>query len=208
MAKSQSVNFLSKAGIPVFILLIIAGACDLVSDRPDDWATPLYNSHFRNAYRVSDHLYRSAQPGLAAYKEFHKRGVAVSLNLTGTPFDRKKLQHIGITQIHIPVSAGSLTEDQVIEALKVIKNSESPVLVHCEWGADRSGAVVAFYRMVFEGWPKDKAIDEMVNGGYGFHLRYQNLIDLINNADISVIKRRLERDSQDDKVGVVQAPAD
>lgn len=183
-------------------VLLSATACDAWSHRPDKWATRLYNYHFRNAYRVSDKLYRSAQPGLAAYRQFYKLGVRVSINLRGLAFNPAKLKVIGIRQVNIPVSAATLNIDQVIAILKVIKDADSPVLVHCEWGADRSGAITAFYRIVFQGWSKEDAIDEMVNGGFGFHSRYQNLITLIRNADIGLIKRRLELDTAADKVGV------
>jgi tyrosine-protein phosphatase SIW14 len=187
--------------VMITTVLLSATACDFRSHRPDKWATRLYNYHFRNAYRVSDKLYRSAQPGLAAYREFYKLGVRVSINLRGLAFDPAKLKAIGIRQVNIPVSAANLNLDQVIAILKVIKEADSPVLVQCEWGADRSGAVTAFYRIVFQGWSKDEAIDEMVNGGFGFHKRYQNLITLIRNADIGLIKRRLDLAAAADKVG-------
>ncbi|MGD8570916.1 MAG: tyrosine-protein phosphatase [Gammaproteobacteria bacterium] len=186
----------------VVLPVIAISGCDAVSfDRPDHWATPIHNWHLRNAYRVSEKLYRSAQPGLAAYREFHKLGVELSLDLRNEAFDAAKLRDMGIEQVHIPMNASSVTADQVVAALKVIDNSQKPVVVHCQAGADRTGAVVAFYRIVFEGWSKAEAIDEMVNGGYGFHSRYHNIITLIQNADIAAIKRRLEANSGNDKVG-------
>ena len=41
--------------------------------------------------------------------------------------------------------------------------------MHCQQGADRTGTMMAFYRIAVQGWPKDDAIAEMKNGGYGFH---------------------------------------
>ena len=39
--------------------------------------------------------------------------------------------------------------------------AKRPVFVHCKHGADRTGTMVAFYRILFEGWSKDEAIREM-----------------------------------------------
>lgn len=201
MPKRQPALYPLTLFVMITTVLLSVTACDIGSHRPDKWATRLYNYHFRNAYRVSDKLYRSAQPGLAAYREFYKLGVRVSINLRGLAFDPAKLKAIGIRQVNIPVSAANLNMDQVIKILTIIKEADSPVLVHCQWGADRSGAITAFYRIVFQDWSKDQAIDEMVNGGFGFHKRYQNLVTLVRHADIGFIKRRLDLAPAADKVG-------
>src|SRR5262245_46853869 len=41
-----------------------------------------------------------------------------------------------------------------------------PVLIHCYGGIHRAGAFSAVYRMEFEGWSNDRAIDEMRDLGY------------------------------------------
>ena len=41
-----------------------------------------------------------------------------------------------------------------------------PVLVHCFAGSHRSGAVCAVYRMEYEGYSNQEALDEMKNYGY------------------------------------------
>lgn len=47
------------------------------------------------------------------------------------------------------------------------------MVVHCWHGSDRTGAVIAAYRIVQQGWSQHDAIDEMINGGYGFHPIFQ-----------------------------------
>ena len=42
-----------------------------------------------------------------------------------------------------------------------------PVLIHCDGGADRTGVMVALYRVAFEGWSVDEAEREMIRR---FHL--------------------------------------
>ena len=55
----------------------------------------------------------------------------------------------------------------------------------------RTGAVCAMYRIVFQGVSKQKAIQEMTEGGFGFHRIYKNIIRTIEKADIERIKREV-----------------
>ena len=51
--------------------------------------------------------------------------------------------------------------------LAVLNKPESyPVLVHCFAGIHRTGAYTAIYRMEKEGWPLDRAMEEMRLLGY------------------------------------------
>lgn len=55
------------------------------------------------------------------------------------------------------------------EFLEVMRHPERfprPVLVHCFAGKHRTGAFVAIYRMEFDRWPVQKAIEEMRRCGY------------------------------------------
>lgn len=59
---------------------------------------------------------------------------------------------------HVSMNAGNFTEQQVLEALTVIAESPKPVLVHCLHGSDRTGTIVAMYRMVCQGWNKQQSL--------------------------------------------------
>ena len=63
--------------------------------------------------------------------------------------------------------------------MRILKNAPKPIVVHCHQGSDRTGAVIAMYRIVFQKWAKEKALDEMENGGFGFHKRYSNIVHYI-----------------------------
>ena len=68
-------------------------------------------------------------------------------------------------------------------------NPESgTVLVHCQHGADRTGLLVAVYRVVVQGWSKERAIDEMTNGGFGFHPVWKNLVAYLRHLDVARIR--------------------
>ena len=52
----------------------------------------------------------------------------------------------------------------------------------------------AMYRIIYQRWTKDKAIDEMVNGGYGFHsMWYNNIIEYVRKADIDKLRKQIQR---------------
>jgi protein tyrosine/serine phosphatase len=88
--------------------------------------------------------------------------------------------------------SAELTEFRIIEALKAINNAEKPVLVHCWHGSDRTGVVVAAYRIVFENWTKEAAISEFRNSDFGYHENwYPNLIDLLENLNTEDIRKQL-----------------
>lgn len=82
--------------------------------------------------------------------------------------------------------------EDVIEFLRIVTTpARQPVLVHCRHGSDRTGMMVAIYRIVVEGWTKAQATDEMVNGGYGFHPVWQNLVRYVDELDVDAIKAEL-----------------
>lgn len=52
--------------------------------------------------------------------------------------------------------------------LEICDRPESyPILIHCEAGLHRTGALVAIYRMEYEGWSPADAVNEMRANGYG-----------------------------------------
>lgn len=63
------------------------------------------------------------------------------------------------------------TVDQIERALRLIDDPENqPILVHCLHGSDRTGIVVAAYRMRRDGWSKDEAVREMKGLGHARNL--------------------------------------
>ena len=85
-----------------------------------------------------------------------------------------------------------LTDEDAIRFLRMVTDpARQPVLVHCRHGADRTGAMVAVYRIVIEGWTKDDALQEMTRGGYGFHPVWNNIVRYVSDLDADAIRARL-----------------
>ncbi len=145
-----------------------------------------------NFHRVADGIYRSGQPSRAEFRELAADGFKSDLNLREYHSDKRALRGLGITEYRFPVAAGSLTEEQLFEALKIIRDVPRPILIHCWHGSDRTGAVVAAYRIAFEQWPVTKALEEMRRKEFGFHDRiYRNIPELLESIDWDRFRTRL-----------------
>jgi protein tyrosine/serine phosphatase len=50
-------------------------------------------------------------------------------------------------------------EEEMIKVLQILMDpNRTPVFVHCQHGADRTGLICAAYRLVICGWTKEEAI--------------------------------------------------
>ena len=145
---------------------------------------PLKAEGLENFYKVSDKLYRSAQPSREGFRSLQTMGVTNVLNLRNYHSDEDESEGTDLNLLRRRMNAGSITEDDLRESLKMIRDAEGPVLVHCWHGSDRTGAVCAAYRIVFENWSVESALDEMFYEPFGHHRRiYTNIPELIRSMD-------------------------
>ncbi len=150
------------------------------------------SGNFENLYRLNDSLYRSEQPSKKGFKDLEALDVKTVINLRRWDKNRRKADGTELQLVNLPLKAGKLTEDQIIMALKAIQVAESPVLIHCWHGSDRTGAVIAAYRIIFEDWTKEKAIEELRYGYFGYHEKmYPNIVTLLQNLNVGHIKEDL-----------------
>ncbi|GAA3510130.1 dual specificity protein phosphatase family protein [Aquimarina addita] len=148
--------------------------------------------YFNNLYQISDSIYRSEQPSRRGFTELEEKGFKTVLNVRRLREDIKKAKHTSLKLERIPLKAGLLSEDDLVQALQVIHTSKKPILIHCWHGSDRTGAIIAAYRIVVEGWEKEKAIREFRIKAFGYHEKwYPNLIELLNNLNVQKIKTQL-----------------
>ncbi|HEX9287824.1 MAG TPA: hypothetical protein VF999_11220, partial [Thermoanaerobaculia bacterium] len=57
--------------------------------------------------------------------------------------------------------------------------------------ADRTGAIVALYRVVVQGWSRADALREMNEGGFHHSSLWRNLDDYVLKANVEALRRRL-----------------
>ena len=157
-------------------------------------AEPIRLEHrcrLKNFYRIGQDVYRSDQPSAACFRELEKFGIREVMNLRCFHTDTKEARGTNILLHHLRTRATLLTLDNLIAAMQIIRDKQGPLLFHCWHGSDRTGAVAAMYRMVFQHIPKQQAIDEMVDGIFGFHMIFDNIIDTIKEANIRKIRKTL-----------------
>jgi len=159
-------------------------------ERPAAWAMPLKRPGLPNLHKVSDNLYRGAQPTAAGFRELAGLGVKTIVNLRKHHSDKHDLDDSSLALVEIPMSAWEADTDAAIRFLQVVTDpARAPVFVHCQHGADRTGAMCALYRIVVQGWTKDDAIREMTEGGFGHHAVFDNLSRFLRDLDIEALRK-------------------
>src|SRR5262245_35253951 len=119
-----------------------------------------------NFHQVNENLYRGAQPQRGGLKKLSELGIKTIINLRGaseeTRSEQVDAEASGLRYFNIPMSGlGRPTDEQVESALAVIDNQENwPVFVHCQRGADRTGVIIAVYRILRDHWTEEQAITE------------------------------------------------
>lgn len=181
----------------VLALALLTGTCAAGStsnNRPPDWAYSIPMEGMPNFYKVSDNLYRSAQPVSAKAMqnlETSSLRIRTVVDLCWSQSSRDKIRGTGLVYEHIPMIGWPLfpKEEQVIKFLQIVAdNQRGPILVHCQHGADRTGIMCAVYRIVMQGWTKERAVEEMTEGGFGFHgFQDGNVVQWIKRLNIDKI---------------------
>ncbi len=154
------------------------------------WAEPVSLPGLPNLHKVSDDLYRGAQPSSEGMKQLEKLGVKTVVNLRSAHSDSDELKGTTLSYEHIPVTTRGPETQDVVRFLRIVTDEKrTPVFVHCQHGADRTGTMCAFYRIAVEGWSREEAIKEMTKGGFGFHSIWANLPEQVRSIDIDQIKQ-------------------
>jgi len=145
-------------------------------------------------HQVDERVWRSEQPTAWEFRKLEKLGIHRVLTLREFHSDAGLAK--GLETRRVPMNAGSVDDGEVLSALKVIVKSDQPVLVHCWHGADRTGAVVAAYRMVVNGWPREQAIAEFMEPRFGHHAEtFTNLRKYLERVDVERMRSELEKAS-------------
>jgi protein tyrosine phosphatase (PTP) superfamily phosphohydrolase (DUF442 family) len=121
-----------------------------------------------NVGRVAPSVLRGAQPGKDGYATLKAMGVRTVIDMRTTDSEQKQVEAPGMRAIAIPIE---MTRDGLKEKVdKVVAlmadPANQPVFVHCRHGQDRTGIVVAAYRMKQQGWSLADAETEMQAFGF------------------------------------------
>lgn len=174
-----------------FLFGVYAGKSQTI--RPANWAEKINLSTLHNFYKVDADVYRSEQPSKIGMHRLDSMGIKTLVNLRQTKTDNDEAEKTSLTLVHISMNAGTISYTDVVAGLKTIMQAKKPVLVHCKHGADRTGCIMAAYRIIKCGWTKEEAIKELREGGFGYHEKaYPNIIRLVNSLDIEKLKKDIQ----------------
>jgi protein tyrosine/serine phosphatase len=155
-----------------------------------------------NFAKVSEVLYRGAQPTAEGFAQLKKMGIKTIINLRSLHSDRSKLEGTGLQYVHITAEAWNPEEEDVLKFLKIALNpAHQPVFVHCKCGADRTGMMVAIYRMLEQGWNLEKVFKEMDN--FGRHPVFSEINDYLKKLDPKTLPGKLEQ-TPEPKIDVIK----
>ncbi len=120
----------------------------------------------KNFQQVETSIYRGAQPDEEGFRELAKLGVHTVVDLRGSGGRSSKeaaiVQGLGMQYVNVPLDGfRAPTPEQVSKLLGLLENHDGgPVFVHCRRGADRTGTILAIYRIEHDHWDNQKALAE------------------------------------------------
>lgn len=144
-----------------------------------------------NFAKVSETLYRGGQPDERGFRRLKEMGVKTVVNLRSAHSDDEHLEGMGLDYARIKMDYLRPKDAEIAVFLKLVTSPRhQPVFVHCQHGSDRTGTMVAAYRMAVEGWENRKAIEELPV--FGFHEIWQSLRSYLEDFDPERVKTRVK----------------
>ncbi|OQA57307.1 MAG: Tyrosine phosphatase family protein [Candidatus Omnitrophica bacterium ADurb.Bin277] len=125
-----------------------------------------------NFHVVTRGVWRSAQPNKESLLRMKGYGLKTLVDLRGSGerehWEKELSDRLGIQYYHFPMDAGKATPLKTIDAVLAVLSdpAKQPALVHCRVGKDRTGLVVAAYRISNTSGSFRDIYEEMLMYGY------------------------------------------
>jgi tyrosine-protein phosphatase SIW14 len=120
-----------------------------------------------NFGEVTPTLYRGGQPSPEGFEKLAQMGVNIVVDTGRSKRDEKQIRELGMKYVSLPWYCPFPKETVFARFLELIReNPDKKIFVHCRLGDDRTGLMVAAYRIGLQGWTADEAMKEMQLFGY------------------------------------------
>jgi protein tyrosine/serine phosphatase len=174
----RSFSFARRCSL-TFTLLFVFSMCSCASASKQSVAGLCSNnlgSAIKNFCVVTPNvLWRGARPDKDGAAWLIQQGVRTIVNLELILDDKRafgraiiadrKNYEVGYFRIHdwepLRILAPSVVDDHVAHFLAIVSQQPKPVYVHCRYGENRTGVMVAAYRVLIESVRNEDAIEEM-----------------------------------------------
>jgi protein tyrosine/serine phosphatase len=119
-----------------------------------------------NFQKVNENLYRGGQPKSGGVKQLSELGIKSIINLRGdddaSRAEEAEARAAGLSYFNVAMPRlYRPTHEQLSRVMAIIDAQENwPVFVHCKRGSDRTGTIIAVYRITKEQWTASQAITE------------------------------------------------
>jgi|SRR5215469_4225031 len=124
-----------------------------------------------NFHQLNETVYRGAQPSGQGFQNLAHLGIKTIVDLRESggraKAEQKIVEAAGMRYINIPLSGYAAPSDDQVAHLLVLLNDKSfgPIFIHCRRGADRTGTIMACYRISHDHWQNQKALEEAKANG-------------------------------------------
>ena len=128
-----------------------------------------------NFQTVNSQIYRGGQPSDEGFRNLAAMGIKTVVDLREddqrSHAEKKLVKALGMHYVNIPMKGMKTpTSKQISNSLKVLNDdSKGPVFIHCRRGADRTGVVLACYRIEHDKWDNQKALREARTFGMSWY---------------------------------------
>lgn len=147
--------------LPRSLSLVMAAACFLAQEGFSE-SSAHTSPAIPRFQAVTESVFRGGQPTDAGFRFLRQKGIKTVINLREENDEKGLVENLGMKYVHLPLSAWDPIPDRAIRAFfRVVSDPAShPVFFHCKRGADRTGAMVGFFRIAFQGWDGKRAYQE------------------------------------------------
>ncbi len=123
-----------------------------------------------NFHQVNEHVFRGGQPPAESWQGLAQLGVKTIIDLRrtdehSTEEEAKAVVAAGMKYVNVPMKGVVAPPDEQIAKVLALLNSQDKVFVHCKRGADRTGTIIACYRIKHDRWRAQQALAEAKSFG-------------------------------------------
>lgn len=172
-----------------FAAVGVVGAASFAAD-----TTTINHVHIRNFGIVNEHILRGGEPTDVGLNELSSVGATLVIDLreagSATALEKQEVEKRGMKYTNIPLLPLSAPSPAIVRSLLnlLAENSMKTVFVHCRRGKDRTGTIVACYRIQHDGWNTRQALDEANRFGmspleHGMRVFIAHFTPVTNMAD-------------------------
>jgi uncharacterized protein (TIGR01244 family) len=149
------------------------------------WAADIRLTGVPNFHRVDAHVYRGGQPAPGAWRNLAKLRIRTVVDLRrdgennehSTRAEEDSVEAAGMRYINLPMDGIAAPANEQLSTLLAPLQSDELVFVHCRSGRDRTGVVIACYRVAHGHWRNREALQEAES--YGMHSFERAMKDFI-----------------------------